>query len=125
MSVTWVRKGFQFAALAGVAISLLLVPLVNSAWMAIGIMSAGSFAGGLVAGGLLVNHMDLAPRHAGSLMGFGNTFATLPGIFGVAISGMILNATGSWALVFQTAAAVALVGAFIFLIFGSTEKQFD
>ena len=31
--------------------------------------------------GYLSNMLDLAPRHAGALMGISNTVATLPGVF--------------------------------------------
>lgn len=124
-NLTHSRKGFQSLSLFGLAAALLLVPTVESAWAAIGIMSAGAFLSGAGAGGILVNFMDISPRHTGSLMGFSNTFATLPGIFGVVITGMILDATGSWALVFQVAAAIAAFGGLVYLLFASAEKQFD
>jgi ACS family sodium-dependent inorganic phosphate cotransporter len=58
-------------------------------------------------------------------MGITNTFATIPGIIGVAVSGFILEATGSWALVFQVAGGVTVVGLVFYLLFASGEKQFD
>ena len=39
-------------------------------------------------GAFAVNHLDVAPRYAGVLMGLSNTFATLPGIIGVAATGL-------------------------------------
>ncbi len=35
--------------------------------------------------------MDIAPKHAGTLMGITNTAGTVPGIIGVFISGLILQ----------------------------------
>ena len=35
---------------------------------------------GLIQAGFVINHIDLAPRFAGVLMGITNTFGTLPGI---------------------------------------------
>ena len=109
----------------GTAISLSIVGEVESAWAAITIMSIGTAIGAFVTGGFAVNHMDIAPRHAGTLMGITNTAATIPGIVGVYASGMILQATGSWAMVFQVAAGFTLVGLAAFLAFGSGDRQFD
>eukprot|EP01051_Picozoa_sp_SAG22_P003591 SAG22_NODE_177_length_16160_cov_41.299296_13_plen_593_part_00 len=40
------------------------------------------FFAGFSMSGYLSNMLDLAPRHAGALMGISNTVATLPGVFG-------------------------------------------
>jgi len=61
----------------------------------------------------------------GMIMGLSNTAATIPGIIGVYISGVILESTGSWALVFQTAAGVLAFGLVFYLIFASSKKLFD
>ena len=103
----------------------MIVGEVESAWAAIGVMSVGTALGALVTGGFAVNHMDLAPRHAGTLMGITNTAGTIPGIIGVYISGLILQSTGSWALVFQLSAAVTIFGLIFFLIFASGRRIFD
>ncbi len=125
MTVTRVRKLMQTIGFGGIATSLLLVTEVDSAIAAIGIMACGSALGAFVTGGFSVNHMDVAPKHAGTLMGLTNTAGTIPGIIGVGVSGAILAATGSWALVFQVAAGVTLFGMLFFLIFASGERQFD
>jgi MFS family permease len=69
--------------------------------------------------------MDIAPKHAGTLMGITNTAGTLPGIIGVFVSGLILQWTGSWILVFQLAAAINVFGLVFYLLFARTEKEFD
>lgn len=38
-----------------------------------------------------VNHLDIAPQHASVLMGFGNTFATVPGMLSPIITGYIVQ----------------------------------
>jgi hypothetical protein len=43
----------------------------------------------------------------------------------VYVSGLILEATGSWAMVFQTAAGVYVFGLVFYLIFASSRKLFD
>ena len=125
METTKVRKLLQTFAFAGLAASLLVVGEVESAWMAIAIMTAGTAISSFSSGGFSVNPVDIAPRHAGTLMGLSNTFATIPGIVGVYVSGLILERTGSWALLFQVAAGVTLVGMVFYLIFGSSKRLFE
>ena len=98
---------------------------VESVAIAIAMMSLGNIFGGAMSGGFGVNHLDIAPRGAGMIMGLSNTAATIPGIIGVYISGVILESTGSWALVFQTAAGVLAFGLVFYLIFASSKKLFD
>jgi ACS family sodium-dependent inorganic phosphate cotransporter len=124
-AVTRVRKTCQAIGFGGIAVALFIVGEVESAWLAITIMCIGNALGAFVTGGFSVNHMDIAPNHAGKLMGITNTFATIPGIIGVTVSGFILEATGSWALVFQVAGGVTVFGLVFYLLFASGEKQFD
>ena len=125
MDVGRVRKLMQTIGFGGVAIALLIVGHVHSAPMAITIMTIGNGVFAFTAGGFFVNHMDVAPRSAGTLMGITNTAATIPGIIGVYVSGLILDATGSWAIVFDVAAGVALFGLVFYLIFASGKRVFD
>jgi len=120
-----VRKIMQTIGFGSIATALAIVGEVESAWMAIAIMTVGNALGAFVVGGFVVNHMDIAPRHAGTLMGITNTAGTIPGIIGVAVSGYILEMTGSWALVFQVASGVTLVGLVAFLLFSRGSKIFD
>ena len=125
MPVVRVRKIMQTVGCLGTATSLLVVGYIETAWAAIAVMTVGSAIGAFVTGGFAVNHMDIAPRHAGTLMGLTNTAGTIPGMVGVYVSGLILQATDSWAVVFQVAAGVTLVGWLFFLAFGSGDREFD
>ncbi|MBT3611007.1 MAG: hypothetical protein HN516_11725 [Gammaproteobacteria bacterium] len=93
-----------------------------------------------ISGGHSVNHRDIGLRHAGTLMGITNTAGTILGILGilsilgilgilgivgVSVTGLILQYTGSWALVCQVTAGVSLFGMAFYLLFASGEKQFD
>ena len=78
-----------------------------------------------ISGGHSVNHRDIGLRHAGTLMGITNTAGTILGIVGVSVTGLILQYTGSWALVFQVTAGVSLFGMVFYLLFASGGKQFD
>ena len=78
-----------------------------------------------------VNHMDIGLRHAGTLKGITNTAGTILGVLGilgivgVSVTGLILQYTGSWALVCQVTAGVSLFGMVFYLLFASGGKQFD
>ncbi|MEM9173721.1 MAG: ACS family MFS transporter [Myxococcota bacterium] len=125
LPVVRVRKIMQTIGCFGTAGSLLVVGQIETAWAAIVVMSIGSAIGAFVTGGFAVNHIDIAPRHAGTVMGLTNTAGTIPGMVGVYTTGMILQATGSWALVFAVAAGITLVGWIAFVIFASGEREFD
>jgi ACS family sodium-dependent inorganic phosphate cotransporter len=120
-----VRKLMQTIGFGGIAATLMVVGYVESAWMAIGVMSIGTALGAFVTGGFGVNHMDIAPKYAGTLMGLTNTAGTIPGVIGVYASGLILEWTGSWALVFQVAAGITLFGLLFYLAFASGKRIFD
>ena len=125
MDVGKVRKLMQTIGFGGISTALLIVGEVESVWLAITIMTIGNALGAFVVGGFVVNHMDIAPKYAGTLMGITNTAGTNPGIIGVFVSGLILELTGSWALVFQVTAGVTLFGLVFFLMFSSSKKLFD
>jgi ACS family sodium-dependent inorganic phosphate cotransporter len=69
MDVGRVRKLMQTIGFGGLATALLVVGEVESAWSAIAVMSVGTALGAFVTGGFAVNHMDVAPKYAGTLMG--------------------------------------------------------
>ncbi|MDJ0849042.1 MAG: ACS family MFS transporter [Myxococcota bacterium] len=125
MPVVRVRKLMQAIGFGGIATALAVVGYVESAWAAIAVMSVGTALGAFVTGGFAVNHMDIAPKYAGTMMGVTNTAGTIPGVIGVYVSGLILEWTGSWTLVFQTAAAITLFGLLFFLAFAKGEREFD
>lgn len=125
MDVTFVRKLMQTIAFGGLGVCLFMIGYVESVWAAMGILCLGKVFSAAGIGGHSVNHMDIGPRHAGKLMGITNTAGTIPGIVGVYVSGMILDATGSWAMVFQVTAGVTFFGMIFYLLFASGEKQFD
>ena len=125
MRVVTVRKLMQTISFGAVALAMLAVAQIETAPLAIAVLCVSSALGAASGAGFLTNHLDIAPRHAGVLMGLSNTAGTLPGIFGVLISGWIVQTTGSWVLVFQLAAAVNVVGLLFFLAFAKGEKGFD
>lgn len=124
-NLTRVRKLMQAIGFGGSALVLAVVGYVESVPWAIALMSLGNMLGAFGLGGWGSNHMDIAPKHAGTLMGITNTAGTIPGIIGVFVSGLILQWTGSWILVFQVAAGINIFGLVFYLVFARTECEFD
>lgn len=60
--------------------------------------------------------VDIGRAHCSQIMGISNTFATIPGIVGNVITGQILAATGSWALIFAIASGAFTLGAVCFAL---------
>lgn len=86
---------------------------------------------GLSRGGFSVNHMDIAPKYAGMVMGFANTAGTLAGVVGVAVTGFILEAGGGagssqgWYTAHAVSASLCGIAAIIFAIFARGDRIFD
>jgi MFS transporter, ACS family, solute carrier family 17 (sodium-dependent inorganic phosphate cotransporter), other len=110
-SATFVRKLMQTVGLCAGAMVLLLLPGVASVKVGLILVccAAGSFA--ITCPGFAPNGLDIAPRHADVIWGVSNTFATLPGIFGVFLTGWLVDHTGSFAAPFFVTAGVAFFGA--------------
>jgi ACS family sodium-dependent inorganic phosphate cotransporter len=58
--------------------------------------------------------VDIAPNHAGFIMGISNSFATLPGVFGNILTGFILDRTGSYTFVWLSTIVVYSIGCLAF-----------
>ncbi len=124
-SVVYVRKLMQSTAFLGSAAALLAIGQAHSVGLAIGLMCVALGVGSFALSGYASNHLDIAPRYAGALMGLSNTAGTLPGVIGVTVTGYLLDATGSWALVFGIAAALYVAGTVVWLAFAKGEPLFD
>ncbi len=86
-------------------------PAAASAWITFGLgLNALTLAG------VSVSHLDIAPKHAGVVFAAGNTSATVAGLLAVPLTGVVLQATGSWPLVFGITAAHYVVGAALFAL---------
>lgn len=89
--VTRVRKLLNSAGFAAASVALMLLPSTPTlgASVALSSMALGSLA--IARGGYSVNHMDIAPRHAGVLMGFSNGAGSMAGMIGAAPGGDSLS----------------------------------
>lgn len=74
---------------------------------------------------LLLLLQDISSRYAAVLFGITNALSSLMGTCSVYATGLILESTESWSLVFQLVAGFYLLGAVGFLAWASAEQQFE
>jgi MFS transporter, ACS family, solute carrier family 17 (sodium-dependent inorganic phosphate cotransporter), other len=120
--VVLIRKLIVGIGLLGFAGFLLLVREAHSPTSALVLVCAATGALGMCWSGFAPNMLDIAPRHGAVLIGVSNTLATIPGVAGVAITGWLVDRTGTYSATFSLTAAVAILGALIYFIFGSAKR---
>jgi ACS family sodium-dependent inorganic phosphate cotransporter-like MFS transporter 5 len=127
MSTTNVRKLFNGIGFICPATCLVATGYVNcNAPLAVFLIIAAVGTAGISFAGWSVNHLDLAPPYAGTLMGITNTLATMPGFIGPSVVGAITyrnHTAEAWRKVFYIAAGVYGFGTLFYALFGSGEKQ--
>jgi ACS family sodium-dependent inorganic phosphate cotransporter len=116
ISVTFIRKFMQCAGLLGSAASLLVIRYADSPAAALAILCAATGTLGCVLAGYAPSVLDVAPRHGAVLYGFSNTFAQIPGIVGVAVTGWLVDVTGTYSAALVLTALVSAAGALIFAL---------
>ena len=121
-SVVLIRKLIVCVGLLSFAGFLLLVREAHSPTSALVLVCAATGALGICWSGFAPNLLDIAPRHCAVLVGVSNTLATVPGVAGVAITGWLVDRTGTYSATFTLTAAVAILGALIYFIFGSAKR---
>uniref|UniRef100_A0A0D6R7G8 Major facilitator superfamily (MFS) profile domain-containing protein n=1 Tax=Araucaria cunninghamii TaxID=56994 RepID=A0A0D6R7G8_ARACU len=135
LSVTNTRKCLNTGGFVVAAFALMMMPSLRTSW---GAVLCSSVALGFLAlgrAGFAVNHLDVAPRYAGVVMGISNTAGTIAGIVGVGLTGQILESAkaadmdlsnpNSWTQVFCIPALFCICSAVIFLVFSTGERIFD
>lgn len=99
-------------------------------------------AGGFALAGFNVNHLDVAPKYAGVLMGITNTVATIPGFAAPQFTKWMTNGVNvnqtcvtpkcyeeretlqhDWQTVFFTGAGIYVAGVLVYVVLASGEKQ--
>ena len=118
-----VRKSLQAAAFILGGLPLLALPAAHSAYAAVALVTISLAGTAIGSGAFAVNHLDVAPRYAGILMGLSNTAATVPGIIGVAAVGFILQTTGSFSAAFYMTTVVYAVGLVCYVAMASGERK--
>lgn len=130
LSVTATRKVLNTLGFFTSSVALALMPVLASVRGALFCSSVALGACALARAGFAVNHMDIAPRYAGIVMGVSNTAGTVAGIVGVPATGLILEAAGGnamsgWTAAFLTPAVISMISALHFIIFATGERLFE
>ncbi|MGL4541792.1 MAG: ACS family MFS transporter [Polymorphobacter sp.] len=125
LTITRVRKVMQTIGLVGSGGFMLLAAQAGSPAAALVILCCALGALGFTGAGFAGNHLDIGPRHADVLYSISNTAGTLPGIIGVAATGLLLDLTGTYTATFILAAGVNAIGALIWLAWGTGERVFE
>jgi MFS transporter, ACS family, solute carrier family 17 (sodium-dependent inorganic phosphate cotransporter), other len=116
IAVTRARKLMQCSGLVGSAVFLLATRSADSPILALILLCGATGALGCAFSGYAPNGLDIAPRHAAMLVGFSNTFATIPGIVGVAVTGWLVDVTGTYSAAFVLTASVSLLSATFYAV---------
>lgn len=135
LSVTGTRKFLNTIGFVVASVALLALPNFRTSG---GAVFCSSIALGFLAlgrAGFAVNHMDIAPRYAGIVMGVSNTAGTLAGIIGVEFTGRLLEAAKtknsdlsspeSWRSVFMIPGVLCIISSLGFLFLSTGERIFD
>ena len=122
VSTSNVRKIMQIIGLLGGATFLLFLQDAQGSTEALLLMCAVLGIASFTVSGFGANPLDISPRHAAVLVGISNTVGTVPGIVGVALTGYLLDVTGTYDSVFVMVAAINVIGALIWLVFSSGER---
>jgi ACS family sodium-dependent inorganic phosphate cotransporter-like MFS transporter 9 len=119
-----VRKSIQTLSFCGAGGSLVLMSLTGTNYyMALFCTSASIAFCAFHHSGVVVNVQDIAPMYAGSVFGLINTAGAIPGFIAVYVAGYLLQiSSGSWAVVFNSTAAICFVGSAVFAVFATADK---
>ncbi|KAF9967966.1 hypothetical protein BGZ73_000300 [Actinomortierella ambigua] len=120
-----VRRWSQSIGSLGIGVFLLISgKCAQTAVQAMILISIGMTLNGFTMIGATAYQHDICPHRAGLLFALGNTAATLPGIVGVAVVGLILDqhSTNRWDLIWSGAFSFYCIGTLSFLVL-STPKR--
>ena len=72
-----------------------------------------------------VNAQDISPKYAGIIYGLTNGLSSIVEALSIYGTGVILDSTHSWPLVFRIVASLHVLGGTLYLILASTKRQFE
>lgn len=109
----WTPNGARKAAMLVCAVAvtpMIFVAGVSNLWLAVGIIGLAAAAHQGWSANLFTLTSDMFPKHAvGSVVGFGGMFGAIGGMSIAKVTGYILQATGSYMVVFVIAGCAYLV----------------
>ncbi len=122
MDVTAVRKLMQSVGLGGSAVCVLFAGTPVSAGVALALTCGALGLLALCYAGFAAATMDMAPRHSDVLWSMTNSIGTIPGIIGVAVTGWLVDITGTYATAFALTAGIGIAGVAAWLAFGTARQ---
>lgn len=120
---TLVRKLF-LVPFAGSAVALLMVAQASNQSSIILLLCLASFLLTSVSPTLNSGSLEIAPRYAGTFMGFQNTAGNLAGVLVPVVVGNIAKAYG-WNVTFWSALVISSVGVGVYALLGRADKLID
>ncbi|XP_008205224.1 putative inorganic phosphate cotransporter isoform X2 [Nasonia vitripennis] len=124
---TITRKIINGIGQFGPAVALVAASYTGcSPWLTVSLLTIGVGLNGGIYSGFKVNHLDISPRFAGVLMSFTNCLANLAGLLAPITAGYIIVGTptqAKWRIVFVLSAAIYVLCATFYIIFGSGQRQ--
>ncbi|XP_051774833.1 sialin isoform X3 [Erpetoichthys calabaricus] len=126
VSTTFVRKMFTVIGSVLPAAFFIATAFIDCDYVAaMAFLTVSSTLIAANSAGFSINHIDIAPRYAGVLLGITNTFGTLPGMIAPTVVGYLTaqNALAGWKIVFYISAAILTFGGVFYTAFGSGEPQ--
>eukprot|EP00095_Tigriopus_kingsejongensis_P002637 maker-scaffold441_size170131-snap-gene-0.28 protein:Tk02637 transcript:maker-scaffold441_size170131-snap-gene-0.28-mRNA-1 annotation:"hypothetical protein TcasGA2_TC006625" len=127
LSTTTTRKLFNSLGMFGPSATLLALCFTgcHANWTVVTICATLGLAG-FASAGFNINHIDIAPNFAGTLMGITNMFANSMGIVTPYFVGSIIEGhpdLSHWRTIFLFSSSVYFLGNVIYLLFGSGKIQ--
>lgn len=128
LPLTWVRKLMQAIGSFGPAACLFYLAVIATAGTAIQaliVLTVCLVVESFEAAGSASNHLDISPKYAGIIYGLTNGFSSIVEALSIYGTGVILDSTHSWPLVFRIVASLHVLGGTTYLILASTKRQFE
>lgn len=116
-----VRITAQSVAFLGPAAMLAIISCTDRPMIAILCFTLALAMKAFGQAGFVANQQEIAPSAAGRLSGICNTFGSLMGSFGTALSGFLVERTGSWRPAFYLMIALYLFGTSIWSLYCTTD----
>jgi len=122
-----IRKSFNTIGHLGPALALIGLSFSGCNrslvifWFCLAVMLNGA-----ANSGFQVNHVELSPKFAGTLMGITNTAANMAGFAAPQLTGVVIHENptlGAWRTVFLIAACIYVIDSVIFAVFGSSKTR--
>lgn len=126
LSPTSVRKALNGVGFTVATAALWILPNCSNIHSAVLLNSVALGALAVSRAGFAVNHIDIAPRLAGVIMGMSNSCGASAGMIGPWITGLLLDIVPNpWETAFRTPGYLCIVGAIGYGHYGTTEQIFD